>query len=132
MKPRMLGAVLILIHASLLQGTLSSHARPRADLCGGAARRPLLSARHWFEDAIANAGISNFTWPDIRHTFASRLVMAGADLRTVGELMGHKKIQMAIRYCTLGAVAQIGRRWESSPRSTRESGGGRKRTSLLY
>ena len=63
--------------------------------------RPLLSARHWFEDAIAKAGISNFTWHDIRHTFASRLVMAGVDLRTVAELMGHKKIQMTMRYAHL-------------------------------
>lgn len=37
----------------------------------------------------------------LRHTFASRLVMAGVDLRTVQELMGHKTITMTIRYSHL-------------------------------
>jgi integrase len=64
--------------------------------------KQLRGARHWFEDAITAAGIKNFTWHDIRHTFASRLVMAGVDLRTIAELMGHKKIQMTMRYSHLG------------------------------
>ena len=37
----------------------------------------------------------------VRHSFASRLVMAGVDLRTVAELMGHKTIQMTMRYAHL-------------------------------
>ncbi len=37
----------------------------------------------------------------LRHTFASRLVMAGVDLRTVQDLMGHKSILMAMRYAHL-------------------------------
>ena len=37
----------------------------------------------------------------MRHTFASRLVMAGVDIRTVAELMGHKTIQMTMRYAHL-------------------------------
>lgn len=61
----------------------------------------LLGARHWFEDAIAEAKVPEFTWHSLRHTFASRLVMAGVDLRTVAELMGHKKIQMTMRYAHL-------------------------------
>ena len=37
----------------------------------------------------------------LRHTFTSRLVMAGVDLRTVQELMGHKTIDMTMRYSHL-------------------------------
>jgi site-specific recombinase XerD len=60
-----------------------------------------------FKDAIKRADISNFTWHDIRHTFASRLVMAGVDLRTVAELMGHKKIQMTVRYARLAPAHKL-------------------------
>ncbi len=37
----------------------------------------------------------------MRHTFASRLVIAGVDLRTVQELLGHKSITMTMRYTHL-------------------------------
>jgi len=37
----------------------------------------------------------------LRHTFASRLVMAGVDIRTVQELMGHATIMMTMRYAHL-------------------------------
>ncbi len=52
------------------------------------------------------AGIAKFTWHCLRHTFASRLIMAGVDLRTVQELMGHKTIQMTCRYAHLGPPGQ--------------------------
>jgi site-specific recombinase XerD len=58
----------------------------------------LCSPRFWFSAAVEAAGLKDFTWHCLRHTFASRLVMAGVDLRTVQELMGHKTIQMTVRY----------------------------------
>lgn len=69
--------------------------------------------RHWFEDAVKEAAIAHLTWHDLRHTFASRLVMAGVDIRTVSELMGHKTIQVTMRYAhlapahTLAAVEKL-------------------------
>jgi integrase len=54
-----------------------------------------------FARAVQRAGIANFTFHDLRHTFASRLVMAGVDLATIKELMGHKQITMTLRYAHL-------------------------------
>lgn len=62
---------------------------------------PLRSARDWFEKAVEKAGLEGYTWHCNRHTFASRLVMAGVDIRTVAQLMGHSTIQMTMRYAHL-------------------------------
>ena len=73
----------------------------------------LASPRYWFEPAVKKAKLRSFSWHCLRHTFASRLVMAGVDLRTVQELMGHKSIQMTVRYShltpkhTLAAVEML-------------------------
>jgi integrase len=57
--------------------------------------------RRWFDPAVQNAGLKDFTWHCLRHTFARRLAMEGVDLRTVQELMGHKTIAMTCRYAHL-------------------------------
>jgi integrase len=48
--------------------------------------------------ALKKAGIEDLRFHDLRHTFGSRLGMAGIDIRTIQELMGHKDIKMTMRY----------------------------------
>lgn len=47
-----------------------------------------------FLTALRKSGIKDFHFHDLRHTFASQLVMSGIDLNTVQELLEHKTIQM--------------------------------------
>jgi integrase len=54
--------------------------------------------RQGFEKACSRAGLDNFTFHDLRHTFATRLVQNGVDLYKVKELLGHKTIVMTMRY----------------------------------
>lgn len=47
------------------------------------------------------AGITNFRFHDLRHTFASYLAMSGVNISTVQKLMGHKRIEMTMKYTHL-------------------------------
>ena len=64
-------------------------------------RKPIADPREWFLNACKEADIEGVTWHTLRHTFASRLVMAGVDLKTLQDLMGHKTIAMTARYAHL-------------------------------
>lgn len=81
------------LHALVELRSRNSHSE---FVCGG-----VKDARYWFEPTVIVARLKDFTWHCIRHTFASRLVMAGVDIRTVAELMGHKTLAMTMRYAHL-------------------------------
>jgi integrase len=76
-------------------------------VCKGSKRKgdkhwePYKSFRTAFETACRHAKLSGVTPHVLRHTFASRLVMRGADLRTVQELGGWKSLNMVQRYAHL-------------------------------
>ncbi len=79
--------------------------RKRGDGTGAVIRNlegePLAGPRYWFEKAIEKAEIADFHWHDLRHTFASRLTMAGVGLRATQDALGHKSIAMTVRYSHL-------------------------------
>lgn len=56
---------------------------------------------HLFMPALQRAGIEGAVWHTLRHTAASRRVMAGVDLRTIQEFMGHRYIETTLRYAHL-------------------------------
>jgi integrase len=59
------------------------------------------SIRRAFENAVERAGVKDFHFHDLRHTFASWLTMKGRPLREVQELLGHTSISMTERYAHL-------------------------------
>ncbi|OGX24449.1 MAG: hypothetical protein A3J51_01155 [Omnitrophica WOR_2 bacterium RIFCSPHIGHO2_02_FULL_45_21] len=63
--------------------------------------RPYTNVRKSFDAALKKCGIIDFHFHDLRHTFASQLVMAGVDVKSVQELMRHKSIEMTMRYTHL-------------------------------
>lgn len=54
-----------------------------------------------YAPALIKAGIQGATWHTLRHTKASRAVMAGVDLFTVGKLLGHQDVTTTARYAHL-------------------------------
>lgn len=82
--------------------------------------KPYSDIRTAFKTTLKNAGIKNCRFHDLRHTFASHLVMAGIDLLSVKELLGHKELEMTLRYAHLSpdhkksAVEVLARRFNDN------------------
>ena len=90
-------------------------------LCGrGVIESARTTVYDAFKKACSAAGIDDFRFHDLRHTFASHLVMAGVDLVTVKDLLGHAGINMTVRYSHLvpehkaQAVAKLEERYKTA------------------
>ena len=54
-----------------------------------------------FKAALTRANIEDFKFHDLRHTFASHVIMRGGSMKDVQELLGHKSMSMTLRYSHL-------------------------------
>jgi len=85
---------------------------------------------HRFAELTSRLGIKDFRFHDLRHSFASYLVMMNVNLKTIQELLGHKSYLMTLRYAHLSGdykkevVDKLGQRmdtiWSPEPIPTDE------------
>ena len=63
-------------------------------------QKPLEFRKRW-ESVLRKAEIADFRYHDLRHSAASYMVRNGMDLRLVAEILGHRTLQMTMRYSHL-------------------------------
>jgi len=85
---------------SLLMKTLKSviNNSDSEYLFTGPTGNPVKSVKQGFWAALRRSGIPHLRFHDLRHSFGSNLSMAGVDIATIQELMGHKDISTTKRY----------------------------------
>jgi integrase len=77
--------------------------------------------RKLYEAVVKKAGLEDVNFHTLRHTFASHLAMAGVDLKTIQELLGHQTFEMTLRYAHLSphhkkvAIDILDSRWAKVP-----------------
>jgi integrase len=59
--------------------------------------RPIVLRKHWLA-ALDAAGIQDFRFHDLRHSACAYLLMSGATIPELAEVLGHKTLQMVKRY----------------------------------
>jgi len=65
---------------------------------------PLREIKGAFNRACKKAGIKDFRFHDLRHTFASHLLLNGGALADIRDILGHKDMTMTLRYAHLSGA----------------------------
>jgi integrase len=81
-----------------LLAALRGNAPDDAWLFTGTRRPGAFPGEQSWLTALKRAGIEGFRFHDLRHTFASWMLMSGASLAEVSELLGHTSLAMTRRY----------------------------------
>ncbi len=68
--------------------------------------KPFKDVKASFNAALRKANIRDFTFHDLRHTFASHYLMRGGSLKNLQQILGHKDIKMTMRYAHLSREFQ--------------------------
>jgi integrase len=67
----------------------------------------LVDIKVGFRNACDRAGITDLHFHDLRHTFASQFMMAGGEIYTLQQILGHKSPSMSGRYAHLSPAYKI-------------------------
>ena len=65
-----------------------------------------LTTKAWYA-ALKRAGIENFRWHDLRHTWASWLIQEGVPIYALQEMGGWKSVEMVRRYAHLSPAHNL-------------------------
>lgn len=79
-----------------------------SDLLFATPEGPATFPRKAWEKALKDSGVTDFRFHDLRHSCASYLAMAGATIREIEEILGHKSLQMTVRYSHLSDQHLVG------------------------
>lgn len=61
-------------------------------------KKPINACQTAWLGALKRSGLDHFRFHDLRHNFASHLIVSGVDIATVKELLGHSDVAMTMRY----------------------------------
>ncbi|HCT7937618.1 TPA: site-specific integrase [Pseudomonas aeruginosa] len=84
-----------------IEGWRKQHPRNSGYVFPGKDGKRLDNVKKSWDGLLKLARIEGFRWHDLRHTFASKLVIAGVPLNTVRDLLGHSDLAMTLRYAHL-------------------------------